>query len=179
MTPCNCPEGPCEHFPYPVTGRYLEFRKGTSGLPRELEISYLASFASRYNKAKANPKPRTVTKRLKTSSPAKPSPEEDGIGTELKLILESLGLKGYSGCKCKAIAGWMNRIGLQGCLENREVILAKLRKAQEDLGWLDEKKAQFLGLIKGLAFKLDKNDPAPGLLDEAIRRWREKHPEGS
>lgn len=66
LTPCDCPEGPCEHYPYPCRGSLLVLRRGESRLPRWKEVYYLQRAAARHGapvadlarrKAKAAPKP--------------------------------------------------------------------------------------------------------------------------
>lgn len=45
LQPCQCPAGPCVHYPFPATGRFLQCRQGASGMPREQELRYLQRFA--------------------------------------------------------------------------------------------------------------------------------------
>lgn len=103
---------------------------------------------------------------------APPRATPPGPGTELGRLLLSLGLKKESGCGCGKLRDAMNNWGVEGCREHREAILAQLRKSQERLGWVEKLKAGAMAVKTGLAFKLDWGDPAPGLLDEAVRRAR-------
>ncbi len=97
-----------------------------------------------------------------------------GPGTELKTLLASLGLDSAGGCGCADRAKKMDVWGVAGCEEHREEILAWLRREQAKRGWLEKTKAIALAVTTGLAFVLDPLDPAPGLLDEVLRRARQK-----
>lgn len=98
----------------------------------------------------------------------------EGPGKELKLILESLGLRPRGGCNCAKLENQMNAWGVADCVANREWILTRLREQQTKIPWYDKIKAATLAVTTGLAFKLNPTDPAPGLLDEALRRAGEK-----
>ncbi len=91
-----------------------------------------------------------------------------GPGTELSRLITELGLSAVKGCGCNAVAAKMNKWGVAGCEEHREEILAELRKNKAHLTWLETLKAGVKSLAAGLV--LNPLDPAPGLLDEAIRR---------
>lgn len=91
------------------------------------------------------------------------------VGTELTSLLSALGLGGLSSCTpCALMANEMNSWGISGCREHRDEILIRLRQAYQDLGWGHVLKAA--GRWLRTPFKLNPKDPAPGLLDEAIRR---------
>ncbi len=105
--------------------------------------------------------------------PSRP-PLTGGPGTELKALLTSLGLDSAGGCGCADRAKKMDVWGVADCEEHREEILAWLRREQAKRGWLEKTKAIALAVTTGLAFVLDPLDPAPGLLDEALRRARQK-----
>lgn len=102
--------------------------------------------------------------------PANKTKQTGGPGTELKRLIVSLGLTAVQGCGCDKWAGEMDSWGVAGCEARREEILARLRESQSKLGWVEKTKAAVLAVKTGLAFKLDPLDPAPGLLDEAVRR---------
>jgi hypothetical protein len=95
-----------------------------------------------------------------------------GPGTALKEILRELGFDAQDGCGCEDMAARMNHWGVEGCPEHREEILTKLRKAAKKQSWVAKLKAGALAGLTGLALQLDWSDPAPGLLDEALRRAR-------
>ena len=63
FSPCNCPAGPCEHYPYPAVGRFADFRAGTSGLPRATEIAYLRKFVELTASSKSSAMPFLPTSR--------------------------------------------------------------------------------------------------------------------
>lgn len=112
------------------------------------------------------------TKPLRTTVLREKTPNE-GVGTELKVLLASLGLS-PGGCNCEKRAREMDRWGVEVCKSRREEILGWLREEQQKRGWreyfLATKNAArelVLGRIKTVISPLD---PAVGLLDEAIRR---------
>jgi hypothetical protein len=106
----------------------------------------------------------------KLEAQATPPPLNYGPGTELKKLLADLGLNEQGGCGCAVRANQMDNWGVDGCREHREEILGWLREQQEKVGWATKLKAGALAVKTGLAFSLNPFDPAPGLLDEAIRR---------
>lgn len=93
-----------------------------------------------------------------------------GPGTELKKILESLGITPDPTCDCRRRANDMDIMGVEGCRDNREMIIGWLREGQDRWGWKDKFPAIGKAIWSGLAFKLNPLDPFPGLVDEAIRR---------
>lgn len=107
-----------------------------------------------------------------------PEAPQSGPGTELKLLLASLGLTASKGCGCDDLAAQMDRWGPEGCRQNTDVILEQLRARQKELGWLEWFKTAAHAALQGLAGKVDWSDPAPGLLAEAIRRAEAKGPSG-
>lgn len=58
----------------------------------------------------------------------------EGPGTELKRLLEAVGIKSEPGCKCNKRAAYMNEMGIEWCEEHREMILDWLREAAEERG---------------------------------------------
>lgn len=111
--------------------------------------------------------------RLEASGRAPPEAAPAALpGSELTSLLASLGLHGSGGCGCASLAARMDAWGVAGCRERREEILAHLREKAAGAGWLETLKAGYLALSQGLLF--DPLDPAPGLLDEALRRAEAK-----
>lgn len=100
---------------------------------------------------------------------AKPKPPA-GPGTELKSLFSSLGLNEKEGCQCGSIARQMDEWGVKGCVENREKILTKLREAQAKMKWAELLTAAAGVIRSGLGLTVNPLDPAPALLDEALRR---------
>lgn len=96
-----------------------------------------------------------------------------GPGTELKKLLESLGLKSNAGCSCNAKAEEMDRWGVDGCKQRREEIAGWLRANAKERGWWEKAKATALAIVKGAAFELDPADLFGSLTDLAIRRAKE------
>jgi hypothetical protein len=97
-----------------------------------------------------------------------------GVGTELKELLASLGLRPSAKCTCHARAAEMDEKGIAWVRDHRDEILGWLRKEQARRGWLQILRAGALAVVSGLAFQLDPRDPAVGLLNEALRRAEEK-----
>ncbi len=98
-----------------------------------------------------------------------------GPGTELKKILESLGIEPGPTCDCRARADQMDAWGVSGCRANRDTIIGWMREGQGRWGWKDKLSAAAKAVQIGLAFKLNPLDPFPSLVDEAIRRAEEAH----
>jgi hypothetical protein len=121
--------------------------------------------------------------------PSVPPPElaprpPGGIGNELTGLLAGYGLDSGSlpklpeGCPdCKDLAQQMNLGGPDWCARNRVAILDQLRVAYKHLPRSARMRAFARGawsFVRGGAFPLNPLDPAPGLLDEATRRWLAK-----
>ena len=102
----------------------------------------------------------TVTK------PAKPRTK--GVGTHLKLILESLSLKyrNTESCGCTEAAALMDQIGPQECRARFDEFVAKLEEKAGKLSWWDTLRIAAASVPAGLTFSLS----AAGLLTEAINR---------
>lgn len=93
-------------------------------------------------------------------------------GTQLKLILEELGITPSSECPCNEHVRLMDDWGVEGCKLHREEIIEWLRDEYECWGWRAILKHAAKGLFSGLAFKVSWPDPIPGLVDLAITRAR-------
>lgn len=106
-----------------------------------------------------------------------PDLRADGPGTELKLILEMLGVSADADCGCGSIINAMNQWGVDGCQKNRKAIEVHLRNRAAELGWVAKLKIAAAAIVSGMAFKLDPTNPSPGLLDEALRRAERKEKE--
>jgi hypothetical protein len=91
-------------------------------------------------------------------------------GGVLKAIFASLGIDPTVSCNCEATVEWMDSIGVEGCKNNKEEIVKRLREGAKKYGWLDKLNAARKAVATGLVFKLDWLDPFAGLVDEAIRR---------
>ncbi len=90
-------------------------------------------------------------------------------GSILHKLLNDHGLTELPGCSCKSIINWMNRIGPQGCREQKEIIVKKLNESRELVSWSTMIRAGVAAVKSGLAFKLNPLDPIGSLVDEAIR----------
>lgn len=97
-----------------------------------------------------------------------------GPGTELKLLLESLGIAEKPNCGCRGLMNEMNRLGMDGCNRERDRLVAALREKREAFGLADTARAAALALSNGLAFRISWFDPMPDLFDLAVTRAERK-----
>jgi hypothetical protein len=91
-----------------------------------------------------------------------------GPGTELLLLLSSLGITEKPGCDCKAAT--MDAWGVDGCRERRDEIAGWLRENQDKFGWREKLAAVTAAVESGLVFSINVFDPFGSIVDEAIRR---------
>jgi hypothetical protein len=105
----------------------------------------------------------------------KPEPTPaTGPGTELKAILQDLGLEPRgSKCSCDSHVAQMNRWGVAGCREHRDQIIGWLDEARQATGWRETLGAGFNALWKRATY-IRIGDPIGSLINEAIRRAEEK-----
>ncbi len=54
--------------------------------------------------------------------------EQQGVGTELKKMLASVGIRSTPNCSCNARANAMNKNGIEWCKKNKDVILSWLEE---------------------------------------------------
>jgi predicted GH43/DUF377 family glycosyl hydrolase len=101
-------------------------------------------------------------------------PPRGGPGTELTALLTDLGLTPAKHCGCADRARKMDEWGVSGCTARRNEIETWLRAESAKTGWVVKIKAACTAVRTGLVTALNPLDPAPGLLDEAIRRAVEK-----
>ena len=101
-----------------------------------------------------------------------PTQNQEGPGTELKKILESLGITGSVGCDCNAKMNQMNAWGVKGCIEHRGEIIEWLRQQRDKRGWGDTLIAGVKSVLQGLWF--NPIDPISDLIDLAITRTTHK-----
>lgn len=92
-----------------------------------------------------------------------------GPGTELKGLLESIGIEQDPTCDCVARMEQMDRWGVEGCAKNRETIVAWLKKGQDRWNWKEKVAAAARAVTSGLALRLSLANPFGSLVDEAIR----------
>jgi len=94
------------------------------------------------------------------------------VGTAVSEILTSLGIA-HTGCGgCLNLIQDMDQGGLAWCDSHREAILTRLRDRAKAASWWTTRKAELLALTTGLAWSIDWADPAPGILDQAMRSVR-------
>jgi hypothetical protein len=92
----------------------------------------------------------------------------EGPGTELNKIFDSLGIKPKESCQCKTRMAEMNCRGVQGCIDTRDEILGWLREAYDESSLSERAIAGMKAVALGLPLTL------AGLLDLAIARAEEK-----
>ena len=99
-----------------------------------------------------------------------------GPGTELKKILESVGVKPSPTCDCNAKALQMDMWGSAECTANFDQIVGWMKAGEERWGWTGKWKAAAKLAIKDpmLALTLDPSDPFPGLIKAAIKRAKKE-----
>jgi hypothetical protein len=84
--------------------------------------------------------------------PKYPATLHSGVGTQLKKILSTIGIKSTINCSCTTRAIKMNSLGQQWCKDNRDIII----------GWLkEEANKRKLPFVKFAGYKL---------IDWAIKR---------
>jgi hypothetical protein len=90
------------------------------------------------------------------------------------MAADELGIAMPNSCTCNALALEMDRIGVAGCREQFDHLVAQIKHNATHWGWADKfanySRASFGSLKSGLLFKINWLDPIPGLLSEAIRR---------
>jgi hypothetical protein len=69
----------------------------------------------------------------------------------------------------------MDQWGVAGCRgEHHQEIVDRFREIASKYDWATKLKAAALAVKTGLAWKINPLDPAPGIVDESIRRAEEK-----
>lgn len=91
-----------------------------------------------------------------------------GPGTELKVLLDSIGVKPAPTCDCNLRAMQMDVWGVEMCLVNLEKIIAWLEEGKERWAWVDAIAAASRAVASGLAFKINWTKPIPSLVKLAI-----------
>lgn len=119
----------------------------------------------------AHPRPPLRRKCEVRHYPPRPKHPRGGPGTEATLLLHSLGISPLGGCDCEGFARKMDAWGVAGCRgEHYQEIVDRFRTYATKYDWATKAKAAMLAVKTGLAWKLNPIDPAPGIVDEAIRR---------
>lgn len=119
----------------------------------------------------------TVFSRLQRERPAKKVhvwPPEYGPGTELMEMIKSLGITEKPGCDCKAKARQMDIWGWEECERRRDTIVGWIEEGSARWGWVDKVKAGWRSLFSGFFIKIVGTNYYANLVDEAIRRAKEK-----
>lgn len=93
-----------------------------------------------------------------------------GPGSQLWLLLESLGIRHSPNCKCLALAKRMNAWGPSGCRLARTEIVEQMRVNAQGYGWGTVAVAAGKAVLTGMVRWIDLADVYGSLVDEAIRR---------
>lgn len=113
--------------------------------------------------------PATQPQRISRQHPQ--CPIRRGVGTHLKLLLKEFGVNAdLCGEGCGSFAAMMDGWGIEGCRQNREAILERLRQRYKETSWKTALNAAFQSVVTGNVFGMDVLHPIEWLVDEAIRR---------
>lgn len=117
---------------------------------------------------------RTLAVKAETSAEARritKIPPENGVGTRFYELAAEIGLKPC--WRCKFLMETMNRLGIAGCEKQFDWLVSELKTNAESISKTDYLLAVIGSIFTGLAWKVDRSDPIPGMLREAIRRQRD------
>lgn len=89
-------------------------------------------------------------------------------------MLASVGIEPGPSCPCRDMMRKMNRWGVAGCRQNRDIIIQHIRGQMEQRSWRKKLSAAARAVTNGLAFQLDRHDIPGSLVDEAILRAEKK-----
>jgi len=95
---------------------------------------------------------------------------ERGPGTQLKLLLQELGVTSFAGCGCDDKVSQMNRWGVEGCRENFDTIRGWIADAQAKASWSTKIAATIAAASTGIAREINPVDIAGSLVRIAIER---------
>jgi hypothetical protein len=97
-----------------------------------------------------------------------------GVGRELQIIFESLGIVPTATCPCHYdMREWTYR-GTDWCERNIDLIVEKLRAGQYAYPVTTRAYATLKAVTTGLAFQISWSNPFPDIVREAISRSRAK-----
>ena len=93
-----------------------------------------------------------------------------GPGTELKAMLDSIGVHSKPGCDCEGKSREMNRLGVAGCRAQFWTLVGWMKDGQDRWEWTEKLMVAARAVASGMAFQINWFDPFPDLVREAIRR---------
>lgn len=96
-----------------------------------------------------------------------------GVGSQVKRILAELGIYASSGCNCEGKALDWDRQGLEWCETHQEELVETLREKEKSLGWVASLLLRATAIFSKIAWKLDIQDPARGIIQEALKRAKD------
>lgn len=88
----------------------------------------------------------------------------------MKRLLTSLRIRSKGKCNCQERLDWMDRIGVEGCKRDRDLLIEQLRDSAKEYGVGDWMIAGLSAWQRGLALKVAWLDPLPDLFDIAVAR---------
>jgi len=106
------------------------------------------------------------TKTVKERIHIRKSEYPDGPGTKFEELSQSFGIEKTATCSCEKLKTQMNKLGAEGCRENRAELIDEISKNFNTLGVLDKAKAILRG---GFPSWLNPLDPVGSMFDEAVR----------
>lgn len=101
---------------------------------------------------------------------AKEAAPQFGPGTELKGVFDELAIEDDGCGSCLILRLYMNRIGIDGCRRERQVLAGKLAAKAKKRGWGTKLTAAAGAVTSGLAFRINPLDPYGSLIDLAVER---------
>lgn len=104
--------------------------------------------------------------------PVVPAPLLEGPGTEFKRIASDLGIEAKPGCTCESLLQKMNALGVPGCQEHRDDLIAEIARNSKNVSWFVKLRAAALAVT--VSFHINPLHPLESLFDEALRRAEQK-----
>jgi hypothetical protein len=147
----------CDELP---TQRQRDICDGTAGIPLtgpHGRNAYLKSWGMPTIEV------ATASKPFKIDRPKQATPKHL-VGTELTKLIAEYGIKPVKSCGCDSWKQKLNEWGVEGCVSNRQAIIAHLGEAYHAATWWQTLTAAGNAAFKSLPLTLG------GMVDEAIRR---------
>ncbi len=141
--------------------------RGESGIPEGKRDAYLRKWFADSSVERT----ATATQPQRNLPHPPRIPFARGVGTHLKLLLKEFGVNAdLCGEGCGSFAAMMDGWGIEGCRQNREAILERLRQRYKETSWKTALNAAFQSVVTWNVFGIDVLHPIEWLVDEAVRR---------
>lgn len=146
-----------------------EWRRGTKDNGESLPLSTVNFYRSIAGMPPLEPTAKTNQPQQQITAPIRHFTR--GVGTHLKLLLKELGINSdLCGEGCGSFAAQMDAWGIEGCQQNREAILERLRQRYKETSWKTSLNAAWQTIVSGKVFEMNVLHPLEWLVDEAVRR---------